>query len=170
LHGVGGARASVLELERAMLVSKNAMRSYFLTLGPGIMVGWLVTLSLLFVGHLGVLQVREIRRNRRMDKERERLGLKRGHRRSSYPPFGPRFFPARRADLGSANDGTAMSQTWTLAHANAGYRKIAGLVTATSVLSEAELAPANGHNSYRVTLMHQVQPHGSVTDSLKAAS
>jgi hypothetical protein len=146
-------------LERAVLVFKDAMRSYLLTLGPGIMVGWLVTLSLLLVGHLGALQVREIRRNRRMDKERERLGLKRGHRRASYPPFGPKFFPTRRADLDNGNNGTAPSQTWTLAPASAGYRKVASLLTGTVSISEANTQFANSYQSYRVTLLPETRSH-----------
>ncbi len=42
-----------------------------------LMVGWLVTVSLVFVGYLVAIQIREIRRNRSMDDQRERLGLKR---------------------------------------------------------------------------------------------
>jgi hypothetical protein len=40
-------------------------------------VGWLAVVSLLIVAYLGSLAVEEKRRNRRMDEERERLGLRR---------------------------------------------------------------------------------------------
>ena len=42
------------------------------------LVGWLAVVSLLVVGYLSSLLVEEKRRNRRMDAERERLGLSRG--------------------------------------------------------------------------------------------
>ena len=42
------------------------------------LLGWLAVVSLLLVGYLGSLFVEEKRRNRRMDLERERLGLSRG--------------------------------------------------------------------------------------------
>ena len=42
------------------------------------LVGWLAVVSLLVVGYLGSLLVEEKRRNRRMDAERQRLGLSRG--------------------------------------------------------------------------------------------
>jgi ABC-type cobalamin transport system permease subunit len=40
-------------------------------------IGWLVTVALAFVGYLIALQIKEIRRNRSMDDQRERLGLRR---------------------------------------------------------------------------------------------
>ena len=39
--------------------------------------GWLVTVSILVVAYLGSLTFQEWRRNREMDRERERLGLRR---------------------------------------------------------------------------------------------
>jgi hypothetical protein len=39
------------------------------------MVGWMALLSLWVAGYLMVLELREIRRHRRMEQERERLGL-----------------------------------------------------------------------------------------------
>ena len=42
-----------------------------------LMFGWLVTVSLAVVGYLVALQIREIRRNRCMDEQRARLGLRR---------------------------------------------------------------------------------------------
>jgi hypothetical protein len=44
---------------------------------PNLMVGWLVALALAVVGYLLTLKIREIRRNRIMDEQRERLGLRR---------------------------------------------------------------------------------------------
>jgi hypothetical protein len=40
-------------------------------------IGWLSVVSLLVVAYLTSLMVEERRRNRRMDQERERLGLRR---------------------------------------------------------------------------------------------
>ena len=40
--------------------------------------GWMASVALALVGHLFWLQIREMRRNRRMDAERDRLGLRRG--------------------------------------------------------------------------------------------
>ena len=42
--------------------------------------GWMAAVSLLVVGYLIVLEFREIRRNRRFDAERQRLGLRRTYR------------------------------------------------------------------------------------------
>ncbi len=42
-----------------------------------LMLGWLVTVSVAFVGYLLVLHIKEIRRRRHMDEQRARLGLKR---------------------------------------------------------------------------------------------
>jgi len=44
-------------------------------LGSAIL-GYLTTLSLIFVGYLVVLEIREFRRNRRLDAQRRRLGLR----------------------------------------------------------------------------------------------
>jgi hypothetical protein len=44
-------------------------------LGSAIL-GYLTTLSLIFVGYLAVLEYREFRRNRRLDAQRKRLGLR----------------------------------------------------------------------------------------------
>ncbi len=42
-----------------------------------VIVGWFVAVALSIVCYLVVLQIREIRRKRTMDDERERLGLRR---------------------------------------------------------------------------------------------
>jgi hypothetical protein len=42
---------------------------------PNFILGWVTSLALWVVGYLASLQIKEIRRNRRMDAERERLGL-----------------------------------------------------------------------------------------------
>lgn len=41
------------------------------------LIGWLSVVSLLVVAYLATLAIEERRRNRRMDQERERLGLRR---------------------------------------------------------------------------------------------
>jgi len=41
------------------------------------LIGWLSVVSLLVVAYLATLAIEERRRHRRMDQERERLGLKR---------------------------------------------------------------------------------------------
>jgi hypothetical protein len=41
------------------------------------LIGWLSVVSLLVVAYLATLAIEERRRNRRMDRERERLGLRR---------------------------------------------------------------------------------------------
>lgn len=41
------------------------------------LVGWLVAIALGVVAYLFRLEIREFRRNRRMDAERDRLGLRR---------------------------------------------------------------------------------------------
>ncbi len=41
------------------------------------LVGWMAVMALSVVGYLFYLEIREFRRNRRMDAERERLGLRR---------------------------------------------------------------------------------------------
>ena len=41
------------------------------------LIGWLAALALSVVGYLFHLQIKDIRRHRRMDAQRERLGLKR---------------------------------------------------------------------------------------------
>jgi hypothetical protein len=41
------------------------------------LVGWLSVVSLLVVAYLATLAIEEKRRNRRMDQERQRLGLRR---------------------------------------------------------------------------------------------
>jgi len=41
-----------------------------------LVIGWMAGLSLLLVGYLFSLEIREFRRNRRMETERERLGLR----------------------------------------------------------------------------------------------
>jgi hypothetical protein len=43
----------------------------------GAVVGWLAVLSVAVVGYLFMLEIKELRRNRRMDEQRERLGLRR---------------------------------------------------------------------------------------------
>ncbi len=40
------------------------------------LLGYLTTLALIMVGYLFVLEIREFRRNRRMDAQRKRLGLR----------------------------------------------------------------------------------------------
>ncbi len=42
----------------------------------GALVGWLAALSVGVVGYLFSLQIKEIRRNRRMEEKRELLGLR----------------------------------------------------------------------------------------------
>lgn len=41
------------------------------------LLGWLVAASVSLVGYLFTLQIKEFRRNRRMNEQRERLGLRR---------------------------------------------------------------------------------------------
>jgi hypothetical protein len=41
------------------------------------LLAWMVLLALAMVGYLMRLEIREFRRNRRLDAERERLGLRR---------------------------------------------------------------------------------------------
>jgi hypothetical protein len=43
----------------------------------GVLVGWLAALSVGVVGYLITLEIKEARRNRRMDAKRELLGLRR---------------------------------------------------------------------------------------------
>jgi hypothetical protein len=43
------------------------------------LLGWLALSALLLVGYLLRLEIREFRRNRRLDAERERLGLRRAY-------------------------------------------------------------------------------------------
>lgn len=129
------------------------MRSYFLALGPDILIGWMVAQSLLFVGYLFMLQVREMQRNWRMNAKRERLGLKTGKRGDGRRPFRPRFPNFLRPAASSSNTATAPSQTWTFASTSAGFREIAGLVTGTLPISEPNKPTANSHQGYRVTLV-----------------
>ncbi len=51
---------------------------YTFVIGP--LLSWLVGISLLLVGYLASLKIRDIRRDRRMNQERERLGLRRPYR------------------------------------------------------------------------------------------
>ena len=51
------------------------MPEYFYTYLVLPLVGWLATVSLLFVGYLVWLEVNERRRNRELDQQREQLGL-----------------------------------------------------------------------------------------------
>jgi hypothetical protein len=53
------------------------LRRYMTSYLSTFILGGVVALSLAVVGYLTSLQIREIRRNRRMDAERERLGLRR---------------------------------------------------------------------------------------------
>ncbi len=66
-------------MERAMLSVPTAMSMNPYAWVANLMIGWLVTVSLVLVGYLLVLQIREIRRNRNMDEKRERLGLRRAY-------------------------------------------------------------------------------------------
>jgi len=43
----------------------------------GPLIGWLAVVSLLVVAYLASLELEERRRNRQMDRERDRLGLRR---------------------------------------------------------------------------------------------
>ena len=52
------------------------MTGSFFTYVYAPVVVWLTTLSLVVIGHLAYLQYKEIRRNRRLDAKRERLGLR----------------------------------------------------------------------------------------------
>jgi lysylphosphatidylglycerol synthetase-like protein (DUF2156 family) len=51
--------------------------TYLSNLIPEAIVGWLAMLSLAVVAYLFYLQLKEMRRNRRMDAERTRIGLRR---------------------------------------------------------------------------------------------
>jgi hypothetical protein len=42
-----------------------------------LVVGWIAAIALSLVGYLFSLEIKEFRRNRRMEAERERLGLRR---------------------------------------------------------------------------------------------
>lgn len=54
--------------------SKKTMHNSYTSLVLPVL-GWLVTVSLLLVGYLVSLTIEEKRHNRRMNQERERLGL-----------------------------------------------------------------------------------------------
>jgi hypothetical protein len=60
-----------------MLSGRPVMSMYSYAWVAYIMMGWLVTVALAFVGYLLVLQIKEMRRNHNMDDQRERLGLRR---------------------------------------------------------------------------------------------
>jgi hypothetical protein len=74
-------------------------------------------LSLGVIGQLSVLQIRDFRRNLRLEAARQRLGLKRGHRLSGSRPFRPKFPPAPRTVSAGVGDRTVLSHPWTTATA-----------------------------------------------------
>jgi hypothetical protein len=49
---------------------------YFTNLVVGPLMGWLVSVSIIIVGYLFWLEIKEFRRNRRMQAQRKRLGLR----------------------------------------------------------------------------------------------
>jgi hypothetical protein len=53
------------------------MAMYSYSWVANLMMGWLVAVSVAFIGYLLVLQVKEMRRKREMDEQREKLGLRR---------------------------------------------------------------------------------------------
>jgi hypothetical protein len=134
------------------------MRSYLLSLGPTFLIGWLVALSLVVVGYLLRLQVQELRRNRRMDAERERLGLKPGPGGKAHRPFRPKLAPDLRTAWSGINGRTAPAQSWTVASTRAGYREVTACITGTSTVSEASKMRARYGSSYVIALLHGIKP------------
>jgi heme/copper-type cytochrome/quinol oxidase subunit 2 len=59
------------------LLPKQQMQNSAYTFLVVPLIGWLSVVSLLVVAYLATLAIEERRRNRRMDQERERLGLRR---------------------------------------------------------------------------------------------
>ena len=55
---------------------EKAMSGSFLTYVYAPVVAWMTILSLVVIGHLAYLQMKEIKRNRRLDAKRERSGLR----------------------------------------------------------------------------------------------
>jgi hypothetical protein len=64
-------------MEYSLLSVLRMMSNPFYTFVVGPILGWLCAVSIAIVAYLIHLEIRDIRRNRRMDAERERLGLRR---------------------------------------------------------------------------------------------
>ncbi len=56
------------------------MSAHLTTYIVGPLIGWLVALSVLCVGYLMWVKLKEIRRHRKMDAERERMGLSKSYK------------------------------------------------------------------------------------------
>ena len=64
-------------LEHSLLQCQAVMTVYSSNFLGNLILAWMVAVSLALVGYLLALKLREMRRNRTMDEQRERLGLRR---------------------------------------------------------------------------------------------
>lgn len=91
------------------------MEDYSIAFVANLLLGWLVGISILLVGYLFSLQIRDLRRHHRMEAERERLGLKPSRRTARHRANRPKFYPSLPVALAAAAQETNMSMIETAA-------------------------------------------------------